>query len=132
MPLPETGDGRLGASAAASDDSSQTLFGNGKTVVPVLTRRIPYSFSLSISGAYDDETSLSSRGSSGDFYVTIASSFVLGLDNLTSAKGNYLHFTYSPVISLYIDRGEDDSLQHLIGLEIGTKGCHVDSGCPRD
>ncbi len=99
------------------DNASQTLFGRGKTSVPSLTRRIPYSFSLSVGGVYDDNTGLSSRETGGDFYFTISPSFVLGLDNLVSAKGNYLHFIYTPTISLYVTQTKDSSIQHLIGLE---------------
>ncbi len=103
--------------AGLGDNASQTLFGRGKSTVPSLTRRIPYSFSISVGGIYDDNTNLSGRNSGGDFYFTITPSFVLGLDNLAAANGNYLHFTYTPSISLYVTRTEDSSIQHLIGLE---------------
>lgn len=120
-PLPGNGNGPASDTTSTSgDDGNATLFGlggNGKAVVPTVTRRVPYSFSLSVSGAYDDNTSLSRKGSGGDFYFSISPSFVFGLDNLVSAEGNYLHFTYSPSISIYLSDGENDSVQHLISLD---------------
>lgn len=120
-PLPSQGSiPASGAASNSTDNGSATLFGLGggvPTAVPSVTRRVPYSVSLTVSGVYDDNTSLNRRGSGNDFYFAIAPAFVFGLDNLVSAKGNYLHFTYSPSVSLYLSSSENDSVQHLVSLD---------------
>ena len=126
-PLPAAGSNNAaGTTASPGDSGSAALFGggpdNGKSILPGSTRRVPYSFSLSVGAIYDDNPFLSQQGprngkGGADVYFTLAPSFVFGLDNLVSARGNYVHFTYSPVVSLYVRDSENDSVQHLIGLE---------------
>ena len=119
--LPAAGnDASAGSAASGGDNGTAALFGSGAgggpSVVPGLTRRLPYSLVLSVSGAYDDNPSLSRGRSGGDYYFSFSPTFIFGLDNLVSAQGNFLHFLYSPVFTVYANHSEDDSIQHLIGL----------------
>lgn len=113
-----------GADTTALGDSEPgALFGGGsggsggRTAVPTVTRRVPYSFSVSLSGIYDNNISLGSSGTSPDFSLSIVPTFIFGLDNLVSARGNYLHFTYSPVFTVYVENHDNNSVQHLISLD---------------
>ncbi len=76
-------------------------------------RKLRYQVTLALRTVYDDNVNLSQTNREGDLYTTIEPTIDLGYGQL---DGNYIALTYAPNAFIFLNKSENNALQHIIAL----------------